>query len=144
MQEISEPSWELYPHDADIGVRGYGKTIAKAFENAALALTSAITNLEKVRPTEGPLSIVCEAPDMSILFVDWLNAIIFEMSERDMLFSRFEVAINDHRLEAKLWGERLDITYHQPAVEIKGATFTTLKVEKQPDGQWLAQCVVDV
>ena len=33
---------------------------------------------------------------------------------------------------------------HQAAVEIKGATLTELKVEKQDDGLWLAQCVVDV
>jgi SHS2 domain-containing protein len=31
-----------------------------------------------------------------------------------------------------------------PAVEPKGATLTALKVERQDDGAWVAQCVVDV
>ena len=35
-------------------------------------------------------------------------------------------------------------TRHAPAVEVKGATFTELKVHRNEDGAWIAQCVVDV
>jgi tRNA nucleotidyltransferase (CCA-adding enzyme) len=66
------------------------------------------------------------------------------MVTRNMLFSRFEVHLEGNRLTAKVWGETLDVTRHRPAVEIKGATYTALKVEQKPDGGWLAQCVVDV
>ena len=31
--------WEHFPHDADIGIRGFGATPAEAFEQAAVALT---------------------------------------------------------------------------------------------------------
>ena len=41
------------------------------------------------------------------------------------------------------WGEPIDVEKHQPAVEIKGATYTELAVYEQ-DGQFVAQCVVDV
>jgi SHS2 domain-containing protein len=37
----------------------------------------------------------------------------------------------------------VDIARHQPAVEIKGATYTSLRVA-QEDGAWVAQTVVDV
>ncbi|TNF91131.1 MAG: archease, partial [Gammaproteobacteria bacterium] len=30
------------------------------------------------------------------------------------------------------------------AVEIKGATFTELKVYRAENGEWVAQCVIDV
>jgi tRNA nucleotidyltransferase (CCA-adding enzyme) len=33
---------------------------------------------------------------------------------------------------------------HEPAVEVKGATYTALRVEQLEDGHWLVQCVVDV
>jgi tRNA nucleotidyltransferase (CCA-adding enzyme) len=33
---------------------------------------------------------------------------------------------------------------HQPAVEVKGATYTALKVARDEQGRWVAQCVVDV
>ena len=39
-----EARWEHFPHDADIGVRGFGPTVVAAFEQAALALTAVITD----------------------------------------------------------------------------------------------------
>jgi SHS2 domain-containing protein len=79
-----------------------------------------------------------------LLFVDWLNALVYEMATRSMLFSRFQVRLEGRRLDAIAWGERLDVVRHRPAVEVKGATYTALKVTRQADGTWLAQCVVDV
>ncbi len=38
-----EARWEHFPHAADVGVRGFGKTPAEAFEQAALALTAVVT-----------------------------------------------------------------------------------------------------
>jgi SHS2 domain-containing protein len=38
--------WEHFPHDADVGVRGFGATAAEAFEQAALALTAIVTTAE--------------------------------------------------------------------------------------------------
>ena len=135
--------WEHFPHEADIGVRGLGATLEEAFEQAALALTAAISDLAAVSPRD-MIQLSCEAPDDELLFVDWLNALVYEMATRNMLFSRFEVQLEGKRLDAKLWGEALDVARHHPAVEVKGATYTALKVARQPDGGWLAQCVVDV
>ena len=135
--------WEHFAHDADIGVRGIGGTKEEAFEQAALAMTAVVTEPEGVKPQE-LVEMTCEAPDDELLFVDWLNAIVFEMATRHLLFSRFEVDIEGSRLRGRAWGEKVDVPRHQPAVEIKGATLTCLKVEQHPHGGWLAQCVVDV
>ena len=135
--------WQHFDHDADVGVRATGVTQAEAFEQAALALTSIVTQIESVEPRQ-QIDISAENSDPELLFVDWLDALIFEMATRKMLFSRYKVDIQADRLSARAWGEPVDVERHQPAVEIKGATLTELKVEKQDDGQWLAQCVVDV
>lgn len=135
--------WETFAHEADVGVRGIGATLAEAFAGAATALTAVITDPAKVGARE-TARVCCEAPDDELLLVDWLNALIYAMATEKRLFSRFEVAITDHRLEATAWGEPIDVARHQPAAEIKGASFCELKVERMPDGQWLAQCVVDV
>jgi tRNA nucleotidyltransferase (CCA-adding enzyme) len=134
---------ERFAHDADIGVRGRGPTLAAAFEEAARALTGIVTEVAKVRATT-PVDITCEAPGEGLLLVDWLNALIYRMAVDKMLFGRFEVAIEGHRLTARAWGEPVNRARHRPAVEPKGATYTALKVEHRPDGAWLAQCVVDV
>ncbi|HVC12387.1 MAG TPA: archease [Burkholderiales bacterium] len=134
--------WEHYPHGADIGVRGFGASKAEAFEQAALALTAAVGDPATIEPREA-VSIECEAPDDELLFAEWLNKLVYEMATRRMLFSRFAVRLEGTRLSAEARGERVDPVRHQPAVEVKGATYTTLRVARE-DGGWVAQTVVDV
>ena len=135
--------WEHFPHDADIGIRGIGASKEEAFAQAALALTAVITDPRAVVPQD-MVEMTCEAPDDELLFVDWLNALVYEMATRHMLFSRFEVHLAEEQLRARAWGEVVDVARHQPAVEVKGATYTELVVKQDPSGAWLAQCVVDV
>lgn len=125
-----------------MGVRGVGASCAEAFEQAALALTAIVTNPLNVRATHR-IEVSCAAPDAELLLVDWLNAIIYEMAMRHMLFGRYEVQLANGELVATAWGERVDAVRHQPAVEPKGATYTALSVRRE-EGGWLAQCVVDV
>jgi len=125
-----------------MGVRGFGATKAEAFEQAALAMTAVIADPSAVAPLERVL-VRCEAPDDELLLAEWLNALVYEMSARRMLFSRFAVRLQGHSLSGDAWGEPLDVPRHHPAVEVKGATYTTLRVAQVADG-WLAQTVVDV
>ena len=138
-----EARWEHFDHGADIGVRGVGPTKQAAFEQIALALTGVMTDPTTVRP-QVAVEIGCEAPTDELLVVDWLNALVYEMATRHMLFAAFNVTIEGSRLQATAWGERVDAARHEPAVEVKGATYTELRVGRQDDGCWLAQCVVDV
>jgi tRNA nucleotidyltransferase (CCA-adding enzyme) len=135
--------WEHYPHDADVGIRGYGATLAIAFEQAALAMAAIVIDAASVAPRDA-IEIECAAPDDELLLVDWLNALIYEMGERRMCFGRFEVSIEDHRLRGRAWGEAVDVAKHELGVEVKGATYTDLRVAREPSGWWIAQCVVDV
>ena len=91
------------------------------------------------RPWHDPTS-----PRPEILLTEWLNAIVYEMATRRMLFCRFQVRIDGERLTGTAWGEAVDVPRHRPAVEVKGATLTQLRVAQEPDGTWVAQCVVDV
>jgi tRNA nucleotidyltransferase (CCA-adding enzyme) len=136
-------AWEHFEHGADIGVRGIGATRAEAFAQAAVALTAVITDPASVVGRTA-IDVACEAPDDELLFADWLNALIYEMATRAMVFGRFAVTLDDHRLTGRAWGEPVDRERHRPAVEIKGATYTALSVGQRDDGTWVAQCVVDV
>jgi tRNA nucleotidyltransferase (CCA-adding enzyme) len=138
-----EPRAELFPHGADVGVRGIGPTLASAFEQAALALTMAVTDPQSVALRQ-TVEVACEAPDDAFLLHDWLNALIFEMAVRHLVLGRFAVSIEGHQLQGQAWGEPVDRARHMPAVEPKGATLTALKVEMREDGAWVAQCIVDV
>lgn len=135
--------WEHFRHGADIGVRGTGATQAEAFEQVALALTAVVTDPTGIAP-DATVPIRCEAPDAEQLLYDWLNAVIYEMATRRMLFGRFAVTLDGTRLAAEARGETVDRARHRPAVEVKGATYTALAVTRGADGTWSAECVVDV
>ena len=140
---MDAPNWEHFHHEADIGVRGVGRTLAEAFEQAALAMTAVITEPGQVRPLS-EVQVAVEAPDADYLLFQWLNELVFLMATRHMLFCRFQVEISNEQLKGTIWGEPIDRLSHSPAVEVKGATLTALEVRQQDDGLWLAQCVVDV
>lgn len=141
---LAHAHWEHFPHEADVGIRGVGPTKADAFAQAAVAMTAVVTDLGTIR-IERTVPIVCWAPYDELLLVDWLNALIYEMTTRRMLFRDFVVKIDpDGRLQAEASGELLDEERHQPAAELKGAMLAELHVGQDADGLWSAQCIVDV
>ncbi len=135
--------WEHFDHGADIGVRGIAPTLAGAFEQAALAMTAVMVDPGAVNAREA-VELECEASNPELLLVDWLNALIFEMATRKMLFARFAVEIDGGHLHATAWGEPIDVARHEPAVEIKGATYTALRVYHDDQGNWVTETVIDV
>jgi SHS2 domain-containing protein len=135
--------WEHFPHEADVGIRGWGATLEEAFAQAALAMTAAVTDPSRVLARDA-VEVECEAADHEQLLYDWLNALVYEMAARRMLFGRFEIRVRNGKLEAKAWGEPVSVAKHRPTVEVKGATYTELDVAQRSDGIWVAQCVIDV
>lgn len=135
--------WELFAHGADIGVRGFGASMAEAFEQAALALTGVAVDPVSV-PGHDAVAIACAEPDAELLLVDFLNAIVFEMATRRMVFGRIVVTLHGEHLEATAWGAPVGALAVAPAVEVKGATVTALHVGCEASGEWRAQCIVDV
>lgn len=140
--DVSPNRWEHFPHGADVGIRGYGATLAEAFEQAGLALTGIVTDAEIAPLT--PVEVSCEGLDIEVLLAEWLNVIIYEMAVRNMIFGRFKVSLNGTSLRGTIWGESVDQAKHSPACEPKGATFTALRVAKESDGTWSAACIIDV
>ncbi len=135
--------WEHFAHGADIGIRGRGASREQAFAEAARALTAVVTDVDTVAPRI-PVAIRCRAPDDELLLVEWLNALVYEMATRHMVFGRFDVRLDGPALAATAWGEPVVVDRHHPAVEVKGATMTQLHVVREPDGAWTAQTIVDV
>jgi SHS2 domain-containing protein len=135
--------WTHFSHEADMGVRGMGSSEEEAFEEAAMALVALTTEPSEVS-LEQELTLTCEAPDHEQLLVEFLDAVVYEMATRHLVFGRFRVTIRDECLEASAWGEPRNDSRHTVGVEVKGATFTELLVARDDEGRWVAQCVVDV
>ena len=52
------PRWEHLEHGADIGVRGYGRSLAEAFAQAALSLSAIVTDPDRIEPADS-IEIEC-------------------------------------------------------------------------------------
>ncbi|HOK35154.1 MAG TPA: archease [Candidatus Pacearchaeota archaeon] len=140
-------SYEQFEHEADVGVRGYGKTIKEAFENGAKAMFSVMVNLAKVEPKK-EIKIECEADNLEELFVEWLNNLLSEAGIQNLVFNKFKIneikkTNSEYKLFGSAWGEELNPAKHKPEVEVKAATYSQLKVKKKND-QYIAQTIVDV
>jgi SHS2 domain-containing protein len=138
---------EHFDHGADVGVRGFGATPARAFERAARALFLLLCEDPSKLRAQIEEPIACDAATLEELLVAYLNELIFLSDSRQAVFGRFEATIRQtpggFHLAGRAWGERFDPKRHEFTVQPKGATFTALKVERRGD-EWVAQCVVDV
>lgn len=138
----THPRWEHFQHQTEVGIRGMGGSKAEAFAQAGIALSAIVTDPALINPLQ-EVDIVCEEADEELLFIDWLNALIQQMTNQRMLFGIFEVYIVGPQLIARMRGEPIEIGRHRPKVEIKGASLTALKVCQRDDGTWLTQCVIE-
>ena len=141
---IPRNHFETFDHGADIGIRGIGSSPEEAFEHGAEAMFSlTIENFSEIRPVT-TVKIQCESYDLPGLFTAWLNSLLAESDISGMIFCRFHVKINGPTLSGTASGEPFNPEIHTRGIEVKGATFTELKVEETEPGRWIAQCVVDV
>ncbi len=138
--------YEIIPHPSDMGVRGIGGSLEEAFAEAARAMFSLMTDVEKVEPKEA-IPFEVEADSLEDLFVRFLGELIFLRDIHGMVFSRFSVRVGKKegkfRAAGQAFGENFQPAKHGIGIDVKAATYAWVKVEEK-DGTWTAQGVVDV
>ncbi|ALV63294.1 Archease [Thermococcus sp. 2319x1] len=138
--------WEHYEHTADIGIRGYGKTLEEAFEAVAIALFDVMVNVEKVEKRE-VREIEVEGEDLYSLLYNFLEELLILHDTEGLVFRDFEVKIEKtkegYKLKAKAYGEKLS-EKHEPKEEVKAITYHDMEIKQLPNGEWMAQLVPDI
>jgi len=125
-----EKEFEILDHTADVGIIAYGASINQAFANAAKGLFSLITELDSIEELfQRDIELV--APDRESLLVEWLNELIYLFDAENVVFKRFDITeLNDTRLKARNYGEKVDSSKHKLKTGVKAATYHMLKVDK--------------
>ncbi len=138
--------FEWVEHPSDIGFRAYGRDLAEAFENAALALFEVMVDTSKVEPQE-EVEIELEAEDEGALLYDWLDKLIYSHDTRGLVMSKFEVDIskspNKLKLKAKAWGEPFNPAQHHERGAVKAMTYHMMEIKHEKERCWV-QAVVDI
>jgi len=141
-----KPKFEYFDHEADIGIVGYGRNLEEAFEQGAKAMFNIMADINTIA-REKKVDIEVRANDKEALFIEWLNELLACKDIEGMLFSEFDVRIEEKGdmlvLKGTAKGEKINYEKHRVDIEVKAATYSQLKIEKI-DGMWKVQCVVDV
>lgn len=124
--------FEILAHVSETGVRAYGTNLNQAFANAARAMFSIITDLDKIQPKK-QIIIKLAADNLNDLLVEWLNELLFRFDTDGLVFNAFEVQIKDFSLEAVAIGEKFDPEKHPLKTQIKAATYYNLEVKENKE-----------
>ena len=85
--------FEFLEHTADTKIRAYGLSLEEAFSNAALALTTVITNTSKVK-TSTKKTIEVESEDEKALLYDFLEQFLILLDTEHFLLNSVKNIIN--------------------------------------------------
>ena len=129
--------FEFLEHTADAYIAAYGRSLAEAFENAALAMFETMTDTSKVEPKiEDEIEV--EGFDEQSLLYNWLESLIVKFEMTGNLYSKFKITDIEKtdggfRLKAKVWGEQFNPEKHPQKVGIKAVTYHRMEIKKEPE-----------
>jgi SHS2 domain-containing protein len=145
---MTDRGHETLEHTADMGLRGWGSTLAEAFEETALAMFDLMVDRSgSAAQKEFRLSI--GGMDLTGLLVEFLNELLSLADIEDMAFvsvmiERFEGEGEDWELDAVVGGLPRGKCRKRLLSEVKAATWYGASVERENDSRWTAGCVVDM
>jgi SHS2 domain-containing protein len=135
--------YEIIEHTADVGLSARGDTLAEVFSHLAKGMFDLVTDESQIDDRDR-YEIECSADDLEQLLVDWLSELLFLHETEEVVFSRFDVHIDQNAgtLTAHVYGEPFDMSKHRVGMQIKAVTYHMLKVTTGPPYQ--AQVLFDI
>ena len=129
-----KPGYAILDHPADMGIEARGATLAQAFEQAAIALTSIIIEHSTVEPRE-QRKVAIEATDFEQLFVKWLTEILYLYDGQHFVVCGATLhELLPTKLKATLSGEPFSSVKHSPKLDVKAITYHQLRIQANEDG----------
>jgi SHS2 domain-containing protein len=129
--------YEFLEHMADAYIAAYGKDLAEAFENAAVAMFDVMTDVDNVNPEVEDYVEVSGEDEYALLY-NWLEALLIKSEIDEMLYSKFKIfelnkTADRFRLKAKIWGEKFNPEKHLQKVGVKAMTYHQMEIIKEKD-----------
>jgi SHS2 domain-containing protein len=129
--------FEFLEHTADVYVAAYGRDLAEAFENAAVAMFEVMTEVERVS-AKARDTVEVHGEDEFALLYNWLEALLVKFETTGMLYSWFKISELNRTsdgfiLKAEIWGEAFNPEKHPQKVGVKAVTYHRMEIIKEPD-----------
>lgn len=137
--------FQFLDHTADVQIKAWGFNLREAFENAAIAMTAYITEIDKVEISKKE-SIQVEADDLLGLLFRFLDSVLFLFNAEPYLLSKrvrilefqtpSSIAISEaddtskpkYFIKADCYGEEFSMEKHPQGTEIKAITYSNMQI----------------
>ncbi|MCD4783394.1 MAG: archease [Candidatus Eremiobacteraeota bacterium] len=147
--------FEIIEHTADIGIRAFGRTREKLFENCAIGMMSIILGADYGKacdlndaassyfnPREEIVEV--EAEDGEGLLYSFLAEILYLFEGENFIPLRFNNSkIHDRMFTTSIPGVNYDSNLFEIINEVKAVTFHRMKIEKKGD-MWQTDVIFDI
>lgn len=120
--------YRLLDHTADALIEAYGDSLSERFASAAYAMFDQMTDVRVVKPV-GEVEIELIADSREQLLVDFLQELLYLHDAENLVFSEFEVKLDDLSLKAAAKGEEFDSSRHPKRAVVKGVTYHELSFD---------------
>ncbi len=125
-------SYKFLDHATDAFVEITAKDLKEAFAVTADAVINITIDQDKVEEKEEK-EFSAQGKDLEYLLFSWLEEITFVLITEGFAIRRIEFDISEngeYTINAKAFGETLDLKKHNFKVEIKAPTFYEMKIEQ--------------
>ena len=139
--------YEYLEHQADIGIRAWGRDYPEALAEAIRALAALMVEPEGVEPRM-ELEASAEAPSRDLLAIELLNEVLSLLGLSNLALADVgpvEVTGEEGNWQARVTfgGEPIDPDRHKLGTEVKAATYSGLRLTERPD-RTIIQCLLDI
>lgn len=130
--------YEFLDHTADVQIHAWGNDLKEAFENAAVAMTAYITDINKIEIAKKE-SLRVEADDINGLLYRFLDEVLYLFNAEPFLLSKrvrileFKAEGDEFWIQAECYGETFSLDKHCQGTEIKAITYSAMTITDKPD-----------
>ena len=125
--------FEYLDHTADVWVHAWGPTLENAIEQTALALMDTMIASKNIKPSTQK-TIVLKEYNIGSLLIAFLSEFLFLFDVEGWIFSKIIVekiikrGPDEIEIHATTFGEKFEISRHEPDVEVKAITYSYLEI----------------
>ena len=126
-------SYKFLDHATDAIIEINAKDLKEAFSTAADAVINLTLDQNKVEEIETK-EFISQGKDLYYLLFSWLEEIPFILITEGFAIKRLEFHIEKngtYKIQAKAFGENLDLKKHNFKVEIKAPTFYDMVIKNE-------------
>ena len=126
-------SYKTLEHATDAIIEVTADNLKEAFQIAGISVIETILDISKVEEN-GSKNLIVKGKDLRYLLYNWLEEMIILTITDGFAGKRIMLEITknaEYQINAKIFGETIDLRKHAFKVEIKSPTFHEMEIEQK-------------